>query len=363
MSIRSALLCVLFSLSSLAGFAAAADKPTVPVAPKKLIACAYVTVRETKLVSKATREFVAKTAREAIPAERFESLTVIKEDALAEARIMATAHKADVFLHVIVGEPKGIKYTRRMGAGPGRGRIGRGRRRRRTVTVEMPFWTLRSPVTVELSIADGKKWRPVRTTKLTSAEVPGAEEELPSGNEDISKAWPKAVGGTTRAGCEKALAGYFLRYVSLKPVKCGPAAAGDGGEDEKDAEAPGTLVKIELTNRSHCRILDATVTGEKYNESRKRWEAIDAPGGIRIRLPRRRRRGAEPDAQRLAWPIPADVDPGDKAFSMEVPVSDAVLLAMKNKKCRMVLHATPAVWKLHQPTHRHPLKPPPKATP
>ena len=351
MTIRSTVLCVLFSLSLLGGSAVVGDKPAVRAEPEKLIACAYVTVKETKLVSKATMAFVTKTAREAIPAERFESLTVIDDGTLPEARIRATANKADVFLHVTVGQPKAIKYTRRLGRGFARRRRGR--------TVAVAFSTLRSPVTVELSIASGKQWRPVKTTKLTSADVPGAEEEVLRGREDVAKAWPKGVRETVRVGCERALGGYFLRNVTVKAVRCGPAEVIDGGEDDDEAEPPGTLVKIELTNRSHCRILDATVRGEKYNESRKCWEAIDAPNWLRRIGRRGRRRGGEP----LEWSIPADVDPGEKAFSMEVPVSDAVLLAMKAKKARMVLRATPAVWQLRQPTQRHPLKPPPKTEP
>ena len=335
---------------------AAGEVPPSPQEPKKLPAYAYVTVLPTKLASKAAHLAVAKAARSAIPAERFESLTVVGQGSLAEARAQAAANNAKLFLHVIVGRPRRIPYTRKVPVRHGRWR--------RTVTVEEPFCTLRCPVTVRMSIPGGNPWREVKTIKMTSAEAAGAEEELPKDTLDIAKTWAETARLTTRAACEKVLVDYFFRNVKLKAVECEPiepVRAEDAQTGEENQKPVQSYVKIELLNRSHCRILDATVTVEIYDSRFKRWEPIGAPRGFWRWL--RRRIKKRPATRTVQWPIPAAVDPGERAFSEERPVTEKVFQAMKNRKCRLVLHATPAARTLRPPAFPHPLKPTAKAEP
>lgn len=353
------ILVVLVLMQLLTTTLAAERQPSQPAPePQKLVAYAYVTVRPSNLASKATHKFVIRAAQRAIPAGRFEKLTVATEGTLNEARKKALGEKAQIFLYVIMGEPTKITYRRRV-------RVRRGWGRRGSVSVPQPFCTLRTPVVVELSAAPKGQWQQVGTVKLTSADVAGAEEESPRDIKDISGPWGRAARTVVPAGCERAINRYFLRHVSLRAIECEPAKSGSaGGEDAQSARTP---IQIELVNRSHCRILDATVTAEQYNESRKRWEPVGASGPIQRLLDVLDRRtggdgsgAGQPDGE-IIWTVPAGVDPGEKALSRKMGVSDAVLLALRGKKCRLVLHATPAVWTLRPPGQPHRLKPVPKA--
>ena len=356
LSIQCRLLC-LAAAAALTAPASAEDAPTTRPEPRKLAAFAFVTVRSTKLASKAVHQAVAAACRKAVPAERFESLTVPADGSLKDVQRQAGAEGAKLFLHITVGAPKRMTYTRRVPVRAGRWRG--------KVEVDQPYYTLRCPVMVEMSIPGGPAWRAVKTLKMTSAQAAGAEEELPNDRKDLSKAWPDTASRTVRAAVERTLVEYFFRHVKLRAIECEPVPRADEppGADEP---GPQTLVKIELTNRSHCRVLDATVTVESYDRRHKRWEPVGAPRGLARWIQRRfgrRRSGGEGRPGDLHWPVPAIVDSGQKAFSEERPVSEALFHAMNTEKCRIVLHATPATVSLRPPAQPAPLKPTVKATP
>ena len=332
--------------------AVVAQETVLPPEPAKLTAYAFVSVRSTKLASKATRLGVVQACRKAVPQERFASLTVATEGNLKDAQLKASAEGAKVFLHVSVGAPKRITCARRVP-------IRRGRRRG-SGSIEQPFYTLRVPVMVEMSIPAGNPWRSVRTVKITSAQAAGAEDDFPADDKDISKAWPQTAAKTVTTACEQVLVEYFLRNIKLRAIECDPAPA--AGDDDDD-QVPSTVVKFELVNRSHCRVLDATVTVESYDRQFKRWEPVGAPRGLRRWLGRRAGQGRTGQATDLRWPVPAIVDSGEKAFSEERPVPEAIFNAMNSEKCRIVLHATPATTTLKPPTYPAALKPTPKPNP
>jgi hypothetical protein len=106
-------------------------------------------------------------------------------------------------------------------------------------------------------------------------------------------------------------------------------------------------VQIKLTNRSHCQVADATVTIEQYNESRKRWEAMDQP---RLRF---FRRPGEPEPKPLVWEVAGSVDAGHVVLTDSITLNDRVLRAVERRQCRLVLHATPVVRSL-PPSRRPP---------
>jgi len=108
MSMEGRLVWVVAIAAALAAAGRAEDAPVTPPQPEKLTAFAFVTVRPTKLASAAVQQAVAAACRSAVPAERFESLTVSTDASLAEAQRKATAAKAQVFLHVTAYPPKGI---------------------------------------------------------------------------------------------------------------------------------------------------------------------------------------------------------------------------------------------------------------
>ena len=344
-------LCLLLPPCLLAAGTLAADPPAEPT---KLTACAYVTVRRTDLVSKAGLVRVEKAAREGIPEQRFGKLTVIAEGTLLEAKRKAADEEANVFLHVTVGEPARIRRRQT--------RTFRWGRHSRRMGFDSPMSTLRCPMTVELSTPEGKAWRQAATVKLTSADVAGAEEDVPGDRTDIAEPWAKSVRRLARAGCEKALASHFLRNVTLKAVECEPSDV----KDAADKDALKSFVKVELLNRSRCRIADATVTTERYNARMKRWEAIDAPRGLTSWLERRfgrredaRKEDAGQGAETIRWPIPGHVDPGGKGFSEPRPVGEKTFMTMRKDKCRLVLHATPLIWRPGPPKGPPALKPTP----
>jgi len=377
MNARRCPLWVLFPSLVCATLASAepATQPAAPARPKKVTAYAYVTVRPPRGASKATKAFIAKAVADAIPAERFERLTVGKAKTLAKSKIAAVEAKAQVFLHLICAAPRLVEFTQKIGSATVMYQVGPRRRRRRPWRrgrgdggdLEITLYTVRTPLTVEMSVAAGAQWRAVRTVRLTSAEVPGAERDEARKPEDLTQPWARALGLMTPAACQRALLLHFLPNVTLRAVECepvDPAKADADAEDEdgREPQAPQTLVKMELTNRSHCRITDASVTVERFNEARKRWEAIDGPRGLQAWL-RRFGRNRDRNAKTLSWPVPADVDPGEKAFSEKRPVGEGIFQAMKKRKCRLVLHATPVVWSLRPSRLAHALKPAPKPTP
>jgi hypothetical protein len=122
-------------------------------------------------------------------------------------------------------------------------------------------------------------------------------------------------------------------------------------------------VQIELTNRSHARVQDATITIEKYDDRLKIWRDVNADAQPQRPGPffgPRRGGGNARKTEIGSWKIPAIVDPGEKAMSYELTITDGVLLALKSGKARAVLHATPLVTTLRPPRYPHPLKPEPK---
>ncbi|HUU22691.1 MAG TPA: hypothetical protein VM389_09170 [Phycisphaerae bacterium] len=360
MSIQRGIARVAAGLAALALAAPAQEAATTaPAGPRKLTAFAFVTVQPSKLASKATHLSVATACRQAVPAERFEKLTVPTDEKLADAQRKASAERADLFLHITVGAPKGVTYTRRVPIRAGRWRG--------SVDVEEHYYTLRCPVMVEMGIASGTAWRTVRTVTMTSAQAAGAEDEFPEDQTDISKSWPAAAGKTVRAAVERMLVEHFFRQAKLRAIECEPLAGGGDGDEGADA-GPRTVVKFELANRSHCRILDATVTVETYDSQHDRWDPVGAPRGLSRWIQRRFGGGGggdrgEGSPENLSWPVPAIVDSGQTAFSEERPVSETVFHAMNSEKCRIVLHATPATTTLTPPAFAAPLKPAPKPVP
>ena len=351
------------ALAVLAATALAADPADAAKGPQKLPAWAFVTVRGEGGASKAVVADVEKRARQAVPAERFDKLTVTAEGTPEEAQTKALADGAKVFFSVTVLEPKAMNFPQRTTV-----RFGR-----RGQTIERDVYVLRTPVIVEMSIAGDNRWEKVITVKASSADVPGAETEQFNKPESVTDDWLKAAGPVVRYAVDKALADYFFRCAKLLAVECEPPAADAaapkaadgpaGGQDNENAK-PGSVVKIELTNQSHARVIDAQVTVEQFNKQFERWENVAEPQG----LPRWMKRFRPPDRQRkpgpeIGWPVPADVDPGEKAFSEERPVTDEVFTAMKNKTCRLTLRATPAVWTLRPPSTPATLKPAPEFKP
>jgi len=380
MNARRCLLWVLFPSLVCATVVSAdpATQPVAPAPPQKVTAYAYVTVRPPQGASKATQAFIAKAAADAIPTERFAKLTLGKEDTLAKARVAAIQAKAQVFLHLTCAAPQIVEFTQKIGSATVmhqiRRRRPRGWRRGRgdggDGDIEITLYAVRTPLTVEMSVATGTQWRAARVVRLTSAEVPGAERDEGRKPESPTKPWAQALGLMAPVAVERALLLHFLTNVQVRAIECEPVdpdkADAPADADDKNArqpQVPQTLVKMELTNQSHCRITDASVTVERFNEARKRWEAVDAPRGLREFLRRFGRNRRDREATTLSWPVPADVDPGEKAFSEKRPVGEGIFQAMKNRKCRLVLHATPVVWTLRPSRLAHPLKPAPKPTP
>ena len=354
--------CVLMASAAIADAATtgvAADKGPQP---RRLKVYAFVTVKPVAGAAKATIEYVTRMATKGIPEELFEEVTVLADCPVTDARRKALGAKGDVFLHVKVDPPQQltqtIKHTYRLPRGVGGGRWGgRGGRGgggagRGTVTVDRSIRILRSHVQVEMSIRNAGSWRRVKQIKLSSADAPPAEAGDIANDTDITEKWGKGVKVTTRAAVERAVNEYFFRNVTLRAIEGEPTAP--AGDDEAP---PKPTVRIELVNRGHCRITDATVTVEKFDTNRKRWEPMTgaaAGGGGR---------GGRASASSPVWAFPADVDPGEKALSEAVELSVQMFKAMTRERCRFVLHATPGVFKLVQPLTPHKLKPTPKVEP
>jgi len=319
-------------------------EPTKPAEPRRLTAYAYLTVVPPPGATKTTKAFIAKTAGNALPAERFESITVGTEENLAAARAAAIAAEADVFLHLTLAAPKLAQFAQTTRWG----------RRSRT----MPVYVARTPLVLDMRVRNGAYWLTTRIVRLTSAEVPGAERDefrRPDGN--AASAWGRALRLMVPVACERALRLQFLPNTTVRAIECDPDDV-DAAAPADMPDAPQALLKTELTNRSHCRIADATVTIEQYNKGRQRWEAIDTPRGLGGWLRRYAERGRDDTTVTLAWPIPAAVDPGQKAFSEVRPINEGVFQAVKRATCRLVLHATPLVRTLTPPRTPHPMEKP-----
>ncbi len=310
--------------------------------PRRLTAYAYVTVLPPAGASKTTKAFIANAAGQALPTERFASVTVGTEDDLAAARAAAVVAEADVFLHLTLAGPTVGQFTETVRWG----RVGR------TVTV----YVARTPMVLELRVRNGANWLTPRIVRFTSAEVPGAEQdEYRRPGDNAASTWGRAVRLMVPVACERVLQLQFLPNTTLRAIESDPDDV-DAPAPADAPDAPQALLKTELTNRSHCRIADATVTIEQYNKARRRWEAIDTPRGLggwlRRQDPRRR------NDTTLVWPISGEVDPGHKAFSEIRPINEGIFQAVKRATCRLVLHATPLVRTLTPPRTPHPMEKP-----
>ena len=197
----------------------------------------------------------------------------------------------------------------------------------------------------------------MRPSSKPRPQAPLAEVTIASDEKDITEKWGRGVKVTTLAAVETVLNEYFLRGVTLKAVESKPV--GSGADDDDAAFKP--MVRIELTNRSHCRVIDAAVTVQQYNKQRKSWDELGGSGRSEDRGRRGEARAEQPKAVR--WSFRAIVDPGEKAFSEELALPGDVFETMRRTGCRFVLHATPAARKLIQPGTLHLLKPPPKLKP
>ncbi len=351
------LIVVVFGLAWPAWGVAQTTRPAARGEPKRLTAYVHLSVTPPQGASKAAEGFIARTAAEALPKERFAAITVGDQESLTEARAAALKTDADVFLHLTFAPPKVVRFKQAVGRGPfvlppGGWRPGmrRGPGRRGGDPPEITVYTVRTPLALEMSVRIGTRWRLARTSHLTSAEVPGAETDEFNAPEELTKAWGAAVRLMTPAACERALLLHFLPNITVHAIECEPLSPkkaprpADGGGSADAPDVPQTLVKMKLTNRSHSRVEDATVTVERYVEAPQRWVAVDAPRGLAAWLRRHGRRRR--DDTTLIWPVPALVDPGQTAFSEERPVGEDIYQAMKRRKCRIVLHATPVVWSL-----------------
>ena len=362
-SVLSVVMGFIFLLGE-AGLAVAA--PAKPPELKKLKAYAFVTVKPVSGAAKTTIAFVMKTARTSIPAAAFGELIVVTEGKLDEAKGQARDAKADVFLHVVVDNPKRVTLPVRWPLGAILG--GRGGRSSRSIS------TLRTHVGVQMSILNAGNYRRVKSVKLSSADAPPAEAGIIANDTDTTAKWATGVKITVPAAVERALGEYFFRGVTLKAVQSAPEDV-DVDDIDLDAGPPKPKIRIELTNRSHCRVTDATVTVERYDTNLKRWEPIDGYFRLGPRGDRGGRggRGGRGDAggrgfqlQAVTngsgkWTFLEEVEPGEQALSEEQEVAINIFNTMTGKtQCRFVLHAAPAVGKLIQPAVLHKLKPRPK---
>ena len=346
----AALLAVaLVATQMLPAGAAPASKP----APKKLTVAVFTAVAQTDQTSKATLAAVAAAAAEGVPKERFEEVALLEAKSAYDARSAAKKSGAQVLFVIGVGKPQRITHKHNF-----KFRMGR---RDRQISVDDSRQTLRTTVTVEMSISGGSGWYPVQKLTLTSAEAPpGEETTLQADDKDIREAWTTGARHTTRVAVERVVNQYFLRDATLRATEANPVK-NTGGDDKTPG---GPVVQIELTNRSHARIQDATISVEVFDEALKIWRLPNAPAW-RPRMPGRgpgrpRGGGGGKSVKIGEWKIPAIVDPGEKAVSYEMTITDEILLALKSGKARAVLHATPRVTTLRPPRYPHALKPEPK---
>ena len=356
---------VLLSAASVG--AAEAEKPKPQL--RKLKAFALVTVKPVAGAEETTAPYIIKLAKEAIPAGAFEQLTVLTEGKLDAAKTQAREAKADIFLSIVIANPERVKIplppVAALLGGRGRG----GRRRRRTIDV------LRTHVAVQMSVLSGAKWKPVKAVKFSSADAPPAEAGLIMPNTDIAEKWGAGVKATIPAAVYRTLGEYFFRGVTLKAEKVKPEKKLKPDDIDPEAGPPKAKIRISLANRSHCRIIDAVVTVQRYNGQRKRWEPID--GYERLGVGGRRGGGrggrggrgiAEADDAAAefgdqTWKFAKDIDPGEQVTSAELALPATLLAIMNRAKCRFVLQGTPAVETVLQPTRPRKLKPKPKADP
>jgi len=353
------------------GAVPAADSvaPASQPAPERLTAAVYVSVAQTDLASKAVHASVRKAVAEGVPSGPFEKIIVVDDATTSEAKRTARSKGANTFFQVAVGTPERITHKHSF-----RFRVGR---RNRNITFDDARQSLRSKLNVEMSVLIGQKWQAARRLAITSAEAPPAEEERLKADESIAEAWVKGVKLTTCAAIERMLHEHFFRGVSLRAVELDPSKSAGGGEGDEDKPL-GPSVQIELTNRSHARIVDATVSVEFFDEKLKIWRL---PGTSSPRpgwgAPGRPRRGGRQNprmpgpgmfggaGKAESWEVPAIVNPGEKALSYAKTISEDLYMDMKDakRKARFVLHATPMVWSLLPSRYLHPLKPTPTVAP